>query len=147
MPCQVYNDSEIAGMAHREANALAQKLCYLCGELTTRGTLEKVANPQILAWWEKHKESDEARVLAQMRDYWARSIPQDGLPSIIARHFIGEATRVHPVSGYHEEWFHSLAHRVCDELDATAKAKAAGLAKLSPEERKALGLKPRVRAH
>jgi len=126
------------------ADALAQKLCYICGEAERTGVLDSLLenNTQLQNWWKKHQEVDEARVTAEMNKAYRPGMESEEL----AIRFIREAEAAHPVSDFHTSWFYRLARELVTERDRKIEErkrkkefKEAALAKLSPEERKALG--------
>ena len=146
MPCECvgmdrYDDIRLS----EELNIITQNLCYLCGELSRCGNLGIYANGRILAWWKNHQENDTKRVTEKMEKYYRQHKPCT--PEQVTSAFIAKAEAVHPVSEFHMKWFLELAkdiyeRRLLNKQAEQRKKEVASQAKakLSDEERKALGL-------
>jgi hypothetical protein len=77
-----------------------------------------------------------------------RKYPQRlNVPEVVAQDFLKKATKVHPVSDFHREWFRRMAREVAESLQAVDREakleeqqKEAALRKLSAADKRALGL-------
>ena len=146
MPCRDdRDDAWFASQLQQRNDKLAQMLCWLCGTVELEAGLALItANPTLYDWWKEHQASDETRVLHEMN----QEIHRFKSSSALATHFISKAEKVHQVSNFHKDWFVRLAERAYNqyvklqkEFNKEQKLKKEALAKLTPEERKALGLR------
>jgi hypothetical protein len=149
-----YGGGEDFKKARKRLDRVTQLLCYLCGELREDGIFEKyAANCEPLERWaKKHHAADEDRVYKKMlNSLRSEAVAKNGYsgmpPQALAAKFIQQAESVHPVSRWHRSWFLKMAKKACAERDRiVAKRKSKkdlaekALAKLSIEERKALGI-------
>jgi len=151
MPCRDdYADRDTeknsVKLANKRVDELCQNLCYLCGQAEYEGFFDLLAkkNCRLREWWEKHKKSDEKRVIKEMQEHECSD------PGELSDIFFSKAIGVHPVSDFHKRWFTELATRVCEwkrqmkkEESEERKLIMSAIQKLTPEERKALGLSGR----
>ena len=148
MPCQGGMSYERIVVESREIiDDLTQKLCYLCASLYMHGLLDKYGNEEIVAWHQDHMHKDEVRVGREMTDLFVNDPSLMGDTDRVAEKFVAKAEAAHPVSEFHKEWFKRMAReaamnvRHAMEMQATeVGVKASAMAKLTPAERKALGL-------
>lgn len=121
MPCRCdYMEGSGAEEQSIEIDALTQNLCFLCGTITEKKLWKKFNNQRIKQWWKKHQEDDTRRVTAAIGVY----VKQHPLTQAItiAKRFIADAERVHPVSNFHQKWFYDIA--VKEKADYWTKRKA-----------------------
>jgi len=145
MPCEGPRGYYCDNSQQKVVDNLTQNLCYLCGELSRCGNLGIYANGRILAWWKNHQENDTERVTEKMEKYYRQHKPCT--PEQVTSAFIAKAEAVHPVSEFHMKWFLELAkdiyeRRLLNKQAEQRKKEVASQAKakLSDEERKALGI-------
>lgn len=127
---------------------LTRMLCYLCGFVTENNLMGKVGSETISHWWSEHQKSDFDRVQSKMIEYCEKEIRKGPLNAeSIADVFINKALKVHDVSAFHKAWFLAVAkiaiHEVEEMQEFNKERKAIrrrALGKLSPEEKKSLGL-------
>lgn len=131
-----------------ENDELTRLLCYLCGRLTGEGQFKKMP-AQLVGWWVKHQRLDFGRVSRQMD---ARLKKKSCSAQALANKFIVEAMKAHPLSDFHQIWLRKMAREAVNRYRINAfnrkqhslmREKALG--KLTPAERKVLGLKARKR--
>lgn len=135
-------------MDQAKLDSLTQMLCWLCGTLTATYHEDFLScNPRLLAWWNQHQKTDTDRVLREMRQEVVIRQKQGITAPNLAQTFIERAELVHNVSSFHKSWFLKLAWQTLDELAEEHKQatdrlviQQAALAKLTPEERQALGV-------
>jgi hypothetical protein len=138
---------EVVVESGEKIDALTQMLCYLCASLYIDGKLEQYGNKQIVAWHQRHMHEDEVRVGLEMQKIFREHPERMNHTDEVAEEFLQKALAVHPVSDFHRAWFKRMAteaaeafRETCRQDYAEEKVKSDALAKLTPEERRALGL-------
>lgn len=114
MPCRSddydvtynHNDAEKKNLK-KELDRVTRLLCFLTGtvhwhDANMRDLAFKQA-PDLKTWWENHKESDEKRLVAEMKNY-LNNKPNAKKADVVDL-FIKKAEKVHAVSDFHTEWF------------------------------------------
>lgn len=147
MPCRDDRDEPgyyVAANKELESrlDRITQFLCYMCG---TAASNKELMPKEIQKWWEEHFSRDTERVLREMQALVVQHKFED--PKKLADNFVKRAEKVHPVSDFHKVWFLELAKQTLEREKSKIEArqhqeklKKSALAKLSAEERKALGL-------
>ncbi len=102
---------------------VTQNLCYLCGTAETNALHILKGNKRLAKWWEDHQKADTKRVSEAMLGHIKAFKPMDS--SEVARNFILLAKQEHPVSKFHEKWFHKLASEVMTKHSNEYKTKEA----------------------
>jgi len=156
MPCRCdgYEEEERRARERRQRQAkkrfdrMARLLCFACGELMEDGLWERYAKecPDLKSWFEKHNAADVKRVRAAMVTELSKSKPLSA--SALATKFVKRAEKVHAVSRWHKKkWFPSVADQAVmgarmsrEKSEKRRKRVKQALAKLSPQDRKILGL-------
>ena len=132
---------------NKELDRVTQLLCYCCGTMLDQ---DKTLPPALVEWFKAHHEADTRRVMKQMLDTLAKKklpLVTNSAEMDLAGMFMDAAKKVHPVSRWHEQWFFDMAHEAWKLYSKDQKKKEAkqdvverALGKLTPAERKALGL-------
>lgn len=138
MPCRCdgYDDNTEADELKAQLDEVTQNLCFMCGDITEKKLWKKFDNQRIEQWWKKHQKDDTRRVTAAIQVYVKQHPLTEALT--IAKRFVADAEREHPVSNFHQLWFFHIA--VKEKADYWAKRKAkSGLKakiqnKLTPDE-------------
>lgn len=151
-----------------ELDRVTQLLCCVCGMMQEPGLkphptnpshitpcfqrrpVIELVHPELVSWFQKHHQADEDRIRPAMRDALRETASKRLQPVgekdavALAERFIVRAQAVHPVSKWHVNWFRFMARQAVSEYrgsdERRLKIAKQALKKLSPEERKALGL-------
>jgi hypothetical protein len=128
-----------------ENDELTRLLCFVCGWLTGQKLFKCMPAP-LVKWWKAHQEEDRRRVTRQM-DAWLKKEKKPNV-NLLAGHFITAAERKHPLSNFHAQWLVIMAKAAVGRYQASLSIKERkqqelerALAKLTPDERKLLGIK------
>ena len=146
----VYDDTALKerNAIKKDLDEVTQNLCYLCGTLIYNGSENIIRdNKRLYQWWKNHLANDEKRVREEMRKIIPR-LPIDKKNAFYIQDlFIKKASKVHPVSVFHQRWFLYLADQVLQEFEFAVKREEEknilrdqALSKLSDAERAALGI-------
>ena len=126
MPCRddrdnCGSDTVRIGRLQERLDEVTQNLCYLCGTAEKNALHILKGNKRLAKWWEDHQKADTKRVKEQMLEHIKQYRPMDS--ASVANDFILVAKHEHPVSEFHEEWFHRIAAEVMTKYAAEYKAK------------------------
>jgi hypothetical protein len=115
-----------------------------------RSPVIEFVQPELVSWFQEHHRADEDRIGLAMRDALRETAVKRLQPVgekdavALADRFIVKAQAVHPVSKWHVNWFHFMARKAVSEYrgsdERRLKTAERALKKLSPKERKALGI-------
>jgi hypothetical protein len=156
MPCQDALPEETYANEVKEVTKRLTKvtrfLCWLCGELEADKLLNKYIKgyKELREWKDEHDAADMNRVRREMAEVvWNGGHDLDK-PDELAIRFLQRAVKVHPVSRFHRCWFVRMARELCKLRQAELRSytsrmalQARVLARLTPEEREALGFSNR----
>ena len=152
MPCGDSNyGTSASGRSHncncddtelrKRIDELTRHLCFLCGQLEERESIEYIANDVIKHWWKDHQNADNVRVRRSISSYYKR---HPGIPAErVADIFIEKAERIHPVSDFHKQWFLEISQeyydksmdKLCEDED-TKKLVEAAIEKIDASPKK-----------
>lgn len=138
------DQGKVISYLKQRLDSITQHLCFICGEATEHGLLHSLIkdNQALRNWWVDHQMDETNRVLQLMEMYYRPGVTAEEL----SEHFLKEAKKSYAVSSYHVSWFLRVANMLVQEEEnkqnkriKQKEMRNQALAKLSPEERKALG--------